>query len=636
MTAATRLASVFVFLLFALAAGARAQTVPVEVATGDGGARFSAAGKVRMMQVEVYGPGGEMVFVSGFVEGGAVQWPQRDQLGRRVADGVYTAAVTTVDASGELRKRVERVVVGPDAQAAGFSNAPNPTPQAPAALTGEGTAGKLAKFTSAYQLVNSVVTESAGKVGVGTAAPTAILEINGPQPGPQPATGTDATPLLKTVGGKGGNTTTAGEIAGRGASITLLAGPGGNAHQDSTNGSGGSITLQGGLKGTGGTGGVIGNVLIAPLGGNVGIGLGTGIPTARLTVKGTGVPHLVSVENTSATVGAVAVFGKNLKGHGVYGVGGPNFAGVYGEPGNLGYGVWGRATGFGFGVVGESTGSGRGVVGQSSSGEGVFGKSTTGVGIRGEGPDGEGVVGTGRLAGVEGISSTGVGVLGKSTTGYAGKFEGVVGVTGTVEIGGTAFFGSDARQMIILHTNGYGIGVQTSTHYSRTNGGFAWYKGGLHTDTANSPGTGGTRLMKLDSAGNLQVLGTVSSASDRNVKSNFAAVNPREVLDKLNALPIETWSYKADGGAVRHIGPVAQDFKAAFNLGADDKTIATVDADGVTMAAVQGLYQLMLEKEKRNEELARTVERQGREIEELRSQLGQVRRSVKRRRAARR
>lgn len=628
MTAATRLVSASVVLLFALALNARAQTMPVEVETDHESARFSATGKVRMMQVEVYGPGGEMVFVSGFAEGRAVEWSQRDQSGQRVADGVYTAAVTIVDASGELRKRVERVVVGRDAQAAGFANAPNPTPQAPAALTGEGTAGKIAKFTSAYQLANSVIAESAGKVGVGTtAAPTAILEINGPQPGPQPATGTDATPLLKTIGGKGGNTTTAGEIAGSGASITLLAGPGGNAHQDSTNGSGGSITLQGGLKGTGGTGGVIGNVLLAPLGGNVGIGLGTGNPTARLTVKGVSFPHLISAENTTTSSGGVAVFGKNLKGYGVYGVGGGNAAGVYGE--NIaGFGVWGKGIGFSFGVVGESTGSGRGVSGESSSGYGIFGKSATGVGIRGEGPDGEGVVGTGKLVGVEGISSTGKGVLGRSTSGYAGYFEGVVGVTGTVEIGGTALFGSDARQMIILHTNGYGIGVQTSTHYFRTNGGFAWYKGGLHNDTANSPGTGGTRLMKLDSAGNLTAT-SFNPTSDRNAKSNFGAIDSRAILDKLNSLPIQTWTYKAEGDSVRHIGPVAQDFRAAFQLGADDKTISTVDADGVTMAAVQGLYQMMLEKEKR-------LEQQARQIEQLQSRVMQLERASKRGRKRRR
>ncbi len=496
------------------------------------------------------------------------------------------------------------------------ANAPNPVPAAPATLTGEGTSGKIAKFTGQHTLGNSVIAESAGKVGVATtAAPTAILEIKGPQPAPEPATGTDATPLLKTSGGKGGDTTTAGEIAGLGASIHLQAGAGGNAHPDSTNGGGGSITLQGGLKGTGGTGGAPGNVLLAPLGGNVGIGLGTGKPTARLTVKGAGVPHLVSVENTSGTVGSVAVYGKSSKGHGVYGVGASSFAGVYGEPGSLGYGVWGKASGFGFGVVGESTGSGRGVSGESSSGYGVFGKSDTGVGIRGEGPDGEGVVGTGKLVGVEGISTTGKGVLGRSTSGYAGYFEGVVGVTGTVE------FGSTTRQMIILHTAGYGIGVQPSTHYFRTNSGFAWYKDGTHVNTAFSPGTGGTRLMKLDSAGNLTAT-SFNSTSDRNAKANFAAVSPRAVLDKLAALPVQTWHYKSEGETVRHMGPVAQDFKAAFDLGADDKHISTVDAAGVTMAAIQALYQ-------QNQELARKVER-------LEAQLNRVTRTLRRRRAVKR
>ena len=39
----------------------------------------------------------------------------------------------------------------------------------------------------------------------------------------------------------------------------------------------------------------------------------------------------------------------------------------------------------------------------------------------------------------------------------------------------------------------------------------------------------------------------------------------------------------------RHIGPVAQDFHAAFGLGTHETAIATVDADGVALAAIQGL-----------------------------------------------
>ncbi len=506
-------------------------------------------------------------------------------------------------------------------EAAGPANAPNPTPQAPADLTGEGTTGKIPKFTGTYQLGNSVIAESAGKVGVGTsAAPTAVLQVNGPQPAANPADGTNATRLLETTGGKGGNTTTAGQVAGTGAAIILRGGNGGNAVADSTNGSGGSITLQGGLKGTGGTGGVSGHVLLAPSGGNVGIGLGTGNPTARLTVKGVSFPHLVSAENTSGSVGGVAVFAKNLKGYGVYGVGGSGFAGVYGEPGNIGYGVWGKASGISIGVVGEST-SGYGVYGKSEFNPGVFGESVGFPGVEGRSTDGTGVVGRGKLTGVFGSSTTGNGVHGRSTGGYAGFFEGSIKTTGTIELAGTIFFGSDTRQMVHLWSTTYGIGVQNSTQYFRTDGGFGWYRGGSHNDTAFSPGTGGTRLMKLDSAGNLTAT-SFNPTSDRNAKANFVPVNPRAILDKLRSLPIQTWSYKADDTAVRHIGPVAQDFKAAFDLGSDDKTISTVDADGVALAAIQALSQ-------QNQELAQKIER-------LQAQLDRVTRTLRRRRAGKR
>lgn len=80
-----------------------------------------------------------------------------------------------------------------------------------------------------------------------------------------------------------------------------------------------------------------------------------------------------------------------------------------------------------------------------------------------------------------------------------------------------------------------------------------------------------------------------NSTSDRAAKENFSPVDPAEVLDKVAALPMSRWTYKTAPG-VEHIGPVAQDFHAAFGLnGKDDKHIATVDADGVALAAIQGL-----------------------------------------------
>jgi hypothetical protein len=94
--------------------------------------------------------------------------------------------------------------------------------------------------------------------------------------------------------------------------------------------------------------------------------------------------------------------------------------------------------------------------------------------------------------------------------------------------------------------------------------------------------------MRLENNGNLYTTGTVNPPSDRNVKTDFTAVDTTALLEKVAALPIQSWRYKNDQ-AVRHIGPVAQDFHAAFQVGTDDKHIATVDADGVALAAIQGL-----------------------------------------------
>ena len=64
------------------------------------------------------------------------------------------------------------------------------------------------------------------------------------------------------------------------------------------------------------------------------------------------------------------------------------------------------------------------------------------------------------------------------------------------------------------------------------------------------------------------------------------------------------------------MGPMAQDFREAFGLGTDDKTITQVDANGVTLAAIQGLN-AKLEAQLSEERAARLA--QAREISELRS-----------------
>jgi len=87
--------------------------------------------------------------------------------------------------------------------------------------------------------------------------------------------------------------------------------------------------------------------------------------------------------------------------------------------------------------------------------------------------------------------------------------------------------------------------------------------------------------------------------SDRNAKENFTAADGREILERVAALPLATWNYKAQDKSIRHIGPTAQDFHAAFGVGESDRTITTVDADGVALAAIQALNDKLNEKEVR-------------------------------------
>lgn len=95
--------------------------------------------------------------------------------------------------------------------------------------------------------------------------------------------------------------------------------------------------------------------------------------------------------------------------------------------------------------------------------------------------------------------------------------------------------------------------------------------------------------------------------SDVNLKRDFAAVDPDLILERLVELPIASWSYRAESPSVKHIGPMAQDFMAAFEVGASDRAIAKVDADGVAFAAIQALHARLQALEARNARLEREL-----------------------------
>jgi hypothetical protein len=118
---------------------------------------------------------------------------------------------------------------------------------------------------------------------------------------------------------------------------------------------------------------------------------------------------------------------------------------------------------------------------------------------------------------------------------------------------------------------------------------------------------------KLDVNGNMLVHGTISQLSSRTAKENFRALDGKLVLAKLDALPISTWNYKGAGEGDRHLGPVAEDFHAAFGLGSSDHFVAPTDVAGVALASVKALQEEVLERDHRIEALEARLE----ELEKL-------------------
>jgi hypothetical protein len=106
------------------------------------------------------------------------------------------------------------------------------------------------------------------------------------------------------------------------------------------------------------------------------------------------------------------------------------------------------------------------------------------------------------------------------------------------------------------------------------------------TNTANSAGV---FLGNGDTAWNV--------GSHSSLKEHFAPVDSRAILDALADMPVETWSLRGQNPSIRHLGPMAETFWAAFGLGHGEAVISTVDADGVSLAAIQGLYRVVQEQD---------------------------------------
>ena len=188
-----------------------------------------------------------------------------------------------------------------------------------------------------------------------------------------------------------------------------------------------------------------------------------------------------------------------------------------------------------------------------------------------------------------GASGNGSVISGGSINDAFGAFAMVPGGLGNAA-NGTYSFAAGLRGKA-LHTGAFVWADSTDADFAST-----------AADQLNVRAAGGVRIFS-DATATLGVSLAANGTSwgvlsDQNAKKNFRAVDGRAVLEQLAAVPVQRWNYKAEpDDAVPHLGPMAQAFKAAFYPGRDDKSITTLEFDGVELAAIQGLNEKLKEKD---------------------------------------
>ncbi|MFK7940749.1 MAG: tail fiber domain-containing protein [Roseovarius sp.] len=143
-----------------------------------------------------------------------------------------------------------------------------------------------------------------------------------------------------------------------------------------------------------------------------------------------------------------------------------------------------------------------------------------------------------------------------------------------------------ARGMLEMRNNGTTFFTLADTSV----GGETWNiqsnSGEFRFTNATGPGV----ELAMTTTGDMTIAGSLTQNSDKNAKMAIVPVNPGEILQKVTELPVSHWTYKDNAAeGIRHIGPMAQDFYAAFGTGATDKGISTLDTSGVALAAIKAL-----------------------------------------------
>jgi hypothetical protein len=102
--------------------------------------------------------------------------------------------------------------------------------------------------------------------------------------------------------------------------------------------------------------------------------------------------------------------------------------------------------------------------------------------------------------------------------------------------------------------------------------------------------------------------GAWSNLCDARQKNFYGDPNTSDILNKVLSLPLHRWSYKTQSDNIQHIGPTAQDFYAAFQVGDNNTTISTIDPSGVALAAIQELAKRLNSVEAENAALRAQVQ----------------------------
>lgn len=83
--------------------------------------------------------------------------------------------------------------------------------------------------------------------------------------------------------------------------------------------------------------------------------------------------------------------------------------------------------------------------------------------------------------------------------------------------------------------------------------------------------------------------------SSKSFKTNNKNVDDVDTLDRVNRLPIDSWSYKQAHGGTSHIGPYAEDVRKQFGrkVAPGGKVIDAISMNGITLSAIKGLSNKM-------------------------------------------